>query len=105
MTASDADLYDSFGWSVDIAGGTAFAGAASDAPGGSAYSFEGLEDGMPDGCCPWDLDTSGDVGVLDFLQLLAAWGPNPGHPADFDGNGDVGVTDFLQLLAHWGPCP
>jgi hypothetical protein len=33
------------------------------------------------------------------------WGPNPGDPADFDGDGVVGVTDFLQLLAHWGPCP
>ena len=22
-----------------------------------------------------------------------------------DGNGDVGVNDFLLLLAAWGPCP
>ena len=31
-----------------------------------------------------------------------AW--NPGHPADFDGDGFVGITDFLELLANWGPC-
>jgi hypothetical protein len=81
-------------------------GAPQDDPGGSTYSFEGLEDGIPDGCgCPWDLDGTGDVGVVDFLQLLAAWGSNPGHPADFDGNGQVAVNDFLVLLAHWGPCP
>ena len=55
--------------------------------------------------CPWDLDDSGDVGITDFLDLLAAWGPDPGHPADFDGDGDVGITDFLLLLANWGPCP
>ncbi|MHC4318997.1 MAG: hypothetical protein ACYS1E_06625 [Planctomycetota bacterium] len=55
--------------------------------------------------CPWDLDDSGDVGVVDFLALLAAWGPNPGHPADFNCDGNVDVLDFLTLLANWGPCP
>ncbi|MHC4993393.1 MAG: hypothetical protein ACYTGC_20710, partial [Planctomycetota bacterium] len=55
--------------------------------------------------CVGDIDGDGQVGVTDFLALLAAWGPNPGHPADLDGNGDVGVTDFLALLAAWGPCP
>jgi hypothetical protein len=53
--------------------------------------------------CLWDLDGSGDVGVTDFLALLAVWG-QAGVPADFDGGG-VGVTDFLILLAAWGPCP
>ncbi len=33
--------------------------------------------------CPWDCD-SGE--------------------SDFDGGG-VGITDFLELLANWGPCP
>jgi len=54
--------------------------------------------------CVWDLDNSGDVGINDFLDLLAAWGPNPGHPADFDGDGTVGINDFLELLANWGSC-
>jgi hypothetical protein len=55
--------------------------------------------------CSADLDDDYTVGVTDFLSLLAAWGPNPGHPADLDGSGDVGVSDFLILLAGWGPCP
>lgn len=58
---------------------------------------------IPD--CLGDLDGDGAVGIVDFLGLLAAWGPNPGHPADLDGDGTVGIQDFLQLLANWGPCP
>ena len=57
-----------------------------------------------DAACVWDLDNSGDVGINDFLDLLAAWGPSPGGPPDFDGDGVVGITDFLELLANWGPC-
>ncbi len=34
--------------------------------------------------------------------LLAQWG-GPGT-YDIDGGG-VGITDFLELLANWGPCP
>ena len=73
---------------------------------GTESDFNG--NGVPDSCegyCPWDLDGSGDVGVNDFLDLLAVWGTDPGGPPDFDGDGTVGVTDFLALLAHWGPCP
>jgi hypothetical protein len=55
--------------------------------------------------CPSDLDGDGEVGITDFLALLAAWGPCPGCDADLDGDGEVGVTDFLALLAAWGPCP
>jgi hypothetical protein len=54
--------------------------------------------------CPWDLDESGDVGVNDFLLLLAVWGTDPGGPPDFDGDGDVGITDFLAMVGNWGPC-
>jgi hypothetical protein len=28
----------------------------------------------------------------------------PPCPEDFDGDGEIGVTDFLLLLAAWGPC-
>ncbi len=45
------------------------------------------------------------VGILDFLELLSAWGPNPGHRADFDLDGMVGILDFLALLANWAPDP
>jgi hypothetical protein len=54
--------------------------------------------------CPWDYaePADGQVGVVDFLAMLAQWGSE--NTCDFDGDG-VGVTDFLALLAHWGPCP
>lgn len=42
--------------------------------------------------CPWDLDADGNVGITDFLNLLALWG-NP-----------YGINQFLALLAAWGPC-
>jgi hypothetical protein len=58
---------------------------------------------VPDEC---DVDVNGDgvVGVLDFLQLLAAWGlceECADCPEDFDSDCLVGVTDFLMLLANW----
>ncbi len=55
--------------------------------------------------CAGDIDGDGEVGILDFLDLLGAWGPNPGHAADLDGDGVVGIIDFLSLLGAWGPCP
>ena len=61
-------------------------------------------EGTPVGPCPADLDGNGDVGILDLLALLAAWGSNPGHPADFNNDGTVGILDLLTLLANWGPC-
>ena len=54
--------------------------------------------------CPADLDGDGNVGILDLLALLAAWGTDPGGPPDFDGDGTVGILDLLTLLANWGPC-
>ena len=61
--------------------------------------------GVPDECeCPGDCgDNNGNVGIVDFLALLAEWG-QVGTPCDLDGGG-VGITDFLALLANWGPCP
>ncbi len=54
-----------------------------------------------------DLDHDCHVGIVDFLTLLAAWGPcappcPPACPADIDGDCTVGITDFLLLLAAWG---
>ena len=54
--------------------------------------------------CPGDLDCDGFVGITDFLDLLAVWGPHPGHPADLNNDGTVGIVDFLMLLGSWGPC-
>jgi predicted outer membrane repeat protein len=55
--------------------------------------------------CPWDLDCDFQVGITDFLLVLALWGTNPLGPPDFDSDGDVGITDFLSLLANWDLCP
>jgi len=58
---------------------------------------------IPEEPCPWDCaDDDGEVGIVDFLALLADW-DNSGS-CDIDGGG-VGITDFLELLANWGPCP
>ena len=51
--------------------------------------------------CPADLDVDGEVGIDDFLFLLASWG---GPDGDVDGDGDTDIDDFLFLLASWGPC-
>jgi hypothetical protein len=43
---------------------------------------------------------------LDDDELEVTFGnPSPCCPWDFDSDGMVGVVDFLNLLAHWGPCP
>ena len=57
---------------------------------------------------PGDLDGDGVVGILDFLALLAAWGPcpdpcPPSCPGDLDGDCVVGIVDFLTLLTNWTP--
>ncbi len=73
----------------------------------SGFSTDDNGNGIPDECepCVGDVDGDGTVGIVDFRDLLAAWGPNPGHPADLDGDDVVGIIDFLTLLAKWGPCP
>jgi hypothetical protein len=86
---------------IDAATGEVLESVSIDVlPGQSLFS--GLAVAPP---CPADIDGTGDVGIGDFLALLEAWGPNPGHPADLDGNGVVGIEDCLALLAAWGPCP
>ena len=55
--------------------------------------------------CQADLDCDDQVRVSDMDILLAAWGPNPCHPADLDGNGEVRVPDLIILNSNWGPCP
>ena len=54
------------------------------------------------GLCPWDCaDGDGNVGTVDLLSLLAAWGGT--GDCNFDG-GVVGTSDLLKLLANWGEC-
>jgi hypothetical protein len=56
-----------------------------------------------------DVNDDGLVNVLDFLELLANWGPcaDPCPPCYADINNDctVDVVDFLALLANWDPFP
>jgi hypothetical protein len=49
-------------------------------------------------CCvdTWDENCAVDAAEICGLALC---------PWDVDGDGVVGVLDFLALLAHWGPCP
>ena len=50
-----------------------------------------------------DSDLDGVVGIVDFLAVLANWGPCPAPcPFDADGDGEVGIVDFLLVLANWG---
>jgi hypothetical protein len=134
VVAADGADGDKLGYAVAISqagilAGAPFAdGGATDAGAVYAFPFDCNGNGTPDGCdiadgaslddngngipdeceddsCPWDLDGSGTVSTADLLALLAAWGPNPGHPADFDASGVVATGDLLALLANWGECP
>ncbi|MCH8343373.1 MAG: FG-GAP repeat protein [Planctomycetes bacterium] len=105
LLADDGAEDDFFGRSVAISGATAIVGAWADDDYGYASGSAYLFDAAAPGKCPWDLDSSGTVGILDLLALLAAWGSDPGGPPDFDGDGTVGILDLLTLLANWGPCP
>lgn len=107
-SSGSAVVDDSTGLAIGIhTGGGCNAGGGANI--GTGINNSGLQDalGTPQGIClpscPWDLDGTGDVGINDFLALLAAWA-QVDVPADFDGGG-VRVTDFLELLANWGPCP
>jgi predicted outer membrane repeat protein len=59
-----------------------------------------------DGNCVFVLQESclANGGVFVGGPCGPATCPQP-CPGDLDGDGQVGVGDFLQLLATWGPCP
>ena len=50
-----------------------------------------------------DIDGDGLVGVVDFLNLLSAWGPcvDDCCLADLNRDGFVDTVDFLLLLSRW----
>lgn len=54
--------------------------------------------------CPWDLNQDGVVNSGDIMILLAAWGPNPGHPADFNKDGVVNGEDLRIIVNNLGEC-
>ena len=57
-------------------------------------------------CAVGDIDCDGQVGIVDFLAVLAAWGPCPAPPAECPADvvcdGEVDIQDFLLVLANWG---
>ncbi len=55
------------------------------------------------GATAGDVDGNCTVDVTDLVQVISAWGENPGHPADFDGNGVVDVSDLISTISAWGP--
>ncbi len=56
----------------------------------SPTNFAGVSGNVD--ACPWDLNRDGEVGIVDFLDLLGNW------------NNPYGIVDFLDLLAAWGSC-
>lgn len=57
--------------------------------------------------CEADVDSSGEVDIVDLLLVLALWGQggtSASDAADVDGNGTVAVDDLLIIVANWGPC-
>lgn len=53
-------------------------------------------------CARADLDFSGEIGIVDLVQLLAAWGGT--GIEDLDGSGSVDIGDLVRLLSLWGSC-
>jgi hypothetical protein len=97
-TTDSASANAGHGIAVDAAGDIYFTGAIN-AP-AEIYIAKIAEQSD----CESDLDGDGSTGVVDFLALLASWGPCTGCSADLDTDGRVDITDFLMLLAAWGPC-
>ena len=55
--------------------------------------------------CLGDVDGDGMVSTTDLLELLGAWGKNPGHAADLNGDDVIDTVDLLILLGAWGALP
>ena len=107
LLADDGAAGDAFGHSVAIGGPAgneiAIVGARNNDDNGSAYLF--VAGDTP--ACPWDCggENDGNVGIVDFLALLAQWGMVDAT-CDFGlGAPGVGIEEFLKLLGNWGPCP
>ena len=49
------------------------------------------------------VEAGGTPAIVDVTPCFAATCPQP-CVGDLDNNGDVGITDFLDLLANWGQC-
>jgi hypothetical protein len=48
-----------------------------------------------------DFNADGFVDAIDFLQVIANWGPCSDCPADTNGDNVVDALDFLAVIANW----
>ena len=49
------------------------------------------------------VEAGGTPAIVDLAPCFAVNCPQP-CVGDLDNDGDVGINDFLDLLANWGPC-
>ncbi len=50
------------------------------------------------------VEAGGTPTIVDVTPCFAVTCPQP-CVGDLDYDGNVGINDFLNLLANWGPCP
>jgi photosystem II stability/assembly factor-like uncharacterized protein len=53
--------------------------------------------------CEADIDGSGEVDVLDLIEVILMWGTDD-PAADVNGDGVVAVEDLVIVIVAWGPC-
>ena len=53
--------------------------------------------------CIGDIITDGEVGVLDLIEVILAWGTG-NLTVDLNQDGTVDVLDLVALITNWGPC-
>ncbi|MHC4129439.1 MAG: right-handed parallel beta-helix repeat-containing protein [Planctomycetota bacterium] len=74
--------------------------------GGGMYTKTGSNQTVTDSAfCGNSPDHSKGPVALDGQIDMSTFCPIPVCPADANGDGEVTVLDFLALLANWGPCP
>ena len=66
--------------------------------------------GVPDSCCPNDINGDGNVNILDLIELLACFGQAAtgacGVGQDVNLDGTINVLDLIDMLLDFGPsCP
>jgi len=73
--------------------------------GGMAISFNSSPTVTNCTFCDNSPEHIGGQVVLSGQIHMTTFCPIPVCPGDITGDGDVGITDFLELLANWGACP
>jgi hypothetical protein len=95
------------GGAIAVQGSSVFIAAKSGTINGNFVTYDTYVAKFSGPDSPGDINGDGVVDVVDFLAVLASWGPCPEPPdscdADCNGDGAVNVNDFLTVLANWGP--